>query len=60
MPTGHTTPIPLSTWDRETLHAVCVAYRRVTSDFAVTIDGKPVYAEEAGKPVAAGSFRRRC
>ena len=29
MPTGHTTPLPLSTWDRDTLRAVAVAYRRV-------------------------------
>ena len=27
MPTGHTTPLPLSTWDRETLRAVAIAYR---------------------------------
>jgi hypothetical protein len=29
MPTGHTTPLPLSTWDRDTLRAVAVAYRHV-------------------------------
>ena len=29
MPTGHTTQLPLSTWDRDTLRAVAVAYRRV-------------------------------
>jgi hypothetical protein len=28
MPTGHTTPLPLSTWDRDTLRAVAIAYRR--------------------------------
>ena len=28
MPTGHTTPLPLSTWDRDTPRAVAVAYRR--------------------------------
>jgi hypothetical protein len=27
MRTGHTTPLPLSTWDRDTLRAVAVAYR---------------------------------
>ena len=27
MPTGHTTPLPLSTWDRDTLRAVATAYR---------------------------------
>ena len=27
MPTGHTTPLPLSTWDRDTLRAVALAYR---------------------------------
>jgi len=29
MPTGHTTPLPLSTWNRDTLVAVALAYRRV-------------------------------
>jgi hypothetical protein len=29
MPTGHTTPLPLSTWDRDTLRAIAVAYRRI-------------------------------
>ena len=29
MPTGHTTPVPLSTWDRDTLSAVAIAYRRM-------------------------------
>ena len=29
MPTGRTTPLPLSTWDRDTLRTVAVAYRRV-------------------------------
>ena len=29
MPTGHTTPLPLSTWDRDTLRAVAIRYRRV-------------------------------
>ena len=29
MPTGHTTPLPLSTWDRETLVAVALTYRRI-------------------------------
>jgi hypothetical protein len=29
MPTGHTTPLPLSTWDRETLVAVALTYRRM-------------------------------
>ena len=29
MPTGHTTPLPLSSWDRDTLIAVAIAYRRV-------------------------------
>jgi|GEM_PF-5583618 hypothetical protein len=28
MPTGHTTPLPLTTWDRDTLRAVAVAYRQ--------------------------------
>ncbi len=28
MPTGHTTPLPLSTWDGDTLRAVAVAYRQ--------------------------------
>jgi len=28
MPTGHTTPLPLSTWDRDTLRAVAVIYRQ--------------------------------
>jgi hypothetical protein len=27
MPTGHTTPLPLSTWNRDTLRAVAIAYR---------------------------------
>ena len=27
--TGPTTPLPLSTWDRDTLRAVALAYRRV-------------------------------
>ena len=27
MPTGHTTPLPLTTWDRDTLRAVAIAYR---------------------------------
>ena len=26
---GHTTPLPLSTWDRDTLRAVALAYRRI-------------------------------
>ena len=30
MPTGHTTPLPLSTWDRDTLVAVATAYRQVS------------------------------
>ena len=29
MPTDHTAPLPLSTWDRDTLRAVALAYRRV-------------------------------
>ena len=29
MPIDHSTRLPLSTWDRETLRAVTVAYRRV-------------------------------
>jgi hypothetical protein len=29
MPIDHSTRLPLSTWDRETLRAVAVAYRRV-------------------------------
>jgi hypothetical protein len=29
MPTGHTTPLPLTTWDPETLRTVAIAYRRV-------------------------------
>ena len=29
MPTGHTIPLPLRTWDRDTLRAVALAYRRV-------------------------------
>jgi hypothetical protein len=29
MPTGHTTPLPLWNWDRDTLRAVAIAYRRV-------------------------------
>ncbi len=29
MPTGHTTPLPVLTWDRETLVAVALTYRRV-------------------------------
>jgi len=28
MPTGHTTPLPLTTWDRDTLVEVALAYRR--------------------------------
>lgn len=27
MPGGHTTPLSLSTWDRDTLRAVALAYR---------------------------------
>ena len=29
MPTGRITPLPLSTWDRDTLVALALAYRRV-------------------------------
>jgi len=33
--------------------------KRFTSDFVVTVDGEPVYAEIDGKPVAPRSFPRR-
>ena len=42
MPTGHTTPLPLATWDRDTLRAVAVAYRRVRRLVSVTCaPGRP-------------------
>ena len=33
--------------------------QRFTSDFAIAVDVRPVYAEIDGKPVAPRSFRRR-
>ena len=50
--------------DAESLQA---GFRRAMAEagrgargFTVTADGRPVYAEKAGKPVAPGTFRRRC
>ena len=49
MPTGHTTPLPLSTWDHDTLRAVAVAYRRVrrlgARDLPARRSAEAAYAE---------------
>ena len=49
MPTGHTTPLPLSTSDRDTLRAVALAYRRVRRlgerDLPARMAAEPAYQE---------------
>ena len=61
MPTGHTTPLPLSTWDRDTLRAVAVAYRRVrrlgARDLPVRGAAEATYLER--HPTAASEEAQR-